>query len=91
VITLNLPDEILALANDTAAVAALPSQIEQRDPACIPVLAALLSIAGEGVQYGMLMVGAMMPHMPPDMAKQVRRDVSKVPHFAALVMQGESE
>lgn len=48
-IELNLPADLLALANDTAAVAALPDQIAQRDPACIPVLAALVAVSSEGL------------------------------------------
>jgi hypothetical protein len=82
--------ELQAQVNDPATLAALPDQIAQRDPACIPVLAAMAVIAGEGLQLSFEALGSLLPHMPPELAKEIKKTLCQSPELAALVMKGEA-
>ncbi|WP_353265842.1 hypothetical protein [Gemmatimonas sp.] len=86
---IEMTDEARALANNVD-VGTLRQQIAANDPACILPLAAMLSVASEGLTLGFEMIGSLLPHLPPELAQECRNALAVHPDIAAAVLRGEA-
>lgn len=90
-IAFEVTPDLQAQVNDPATLAALPDQIARRDPACIPVLAALVVTGSEALQLSFEALGSILPHLPPELAREIRTAIAAAsPELLALVVKGEA-
>lgn len=86
---IEMTDEVRVLANNVD-VEGLRQQIAANDPACIRPLAAMLMVATEGLTLGFELVGSLLPHLPAEMARELRGSLAGNPDIAAAVLRGEA-